>query len=69
MNFAVIDDPVKVAYPASAGEYFWAGVVTTLFWIDPAEELVVVMLTQYTPFNEPYFRDIMHRMVHAAMID
>jgi CubicO group peptidase (beta-lactamase class C family) len=69
LNFAVIDDPLKVAYPASAGEYFWAGVVTTLFWIDPEEELVVVMMTQYTPFNEPYFRDLMHRMVHAAIIE
>lgn len=26
-----------------------------------------VMLTQYTPFNKLYFRDIMHRMVRAAI--
>jgi len=69
LNFAVVSKPTEVAYPVSNGEYFWAGLATTLFWIDPEEDLVVVMLTQYLPFNEPYFRDLMHRMVHATIVD
>jgi CubicO group peptidase (beta-lactamase class C family) len=69
LNFAVVSAPAEVDYPVSDGEYFWAGLATTLFWIDPKEDLVVVMLTQYLPFNEPYFRDLMHRLVHAAIID
>ena len=69
LNFAVVNDLRKVAYPASEGEYFWAGIATTLFWIDPDEDLIVIMLTQYSPFNDHYFRDLMHRLVHAAIID
>jgi len=69
LNFAVVSAPAEVVYPVSNGEYYWAGLATTLFWIDPHEDLVVVMLTQYLPFNEPYFRDLMHRLVHAAIID
>jgi CubicO group peptidase (beta-lactamase class C family) len=69
LNLAVITKPTEVLYPVSDGEYFWGGLATTLFWIDPEQELVVVMMTQYLPWNEPYYRDLMHRMVHAAIID
>ena len=69
LNFAVYAEPADVPYPVSAGEYFWAGVASTTFWIDPEEDLVVIMLTQYLPFSDVYFRDLMHRLVHAAIID
>jgi CubicO group peptidase (beta-lactamase class C family) len=69
LNFAVYPSPTDVNYPVSAGEYFWAGLASTTFWIDPKEDLVVVMLTQYLPFSDVYFRDLMHRLVHAAIID
>jgi CubicO group peptidase (beta-lactamase class C family) len=69
LNFAIYPDPAEAAYPVSAGEYFWAGVASTTFWIDPKEDLVVIMLTQYLPFSDIYFRDLMHRLVHAAIID
>ncbi|MDH3751842.1 MAG: beta-lactamase family protein, partial [Gammaproteobacteria bacterium] len=69
LNFGVITDASGIDYPASDGEYFWGGLASTVFWIDPKEELIVVMLTQYLPFNSPYYRDLMHRMVHAAIIE
>ncbi|MCB0053632.1 MAG: beta-lactamase family protein, partial [Caldilinea sp.] len=37
----------------SAGEYGWAGVANTYFWIDPAEEMIGIMMTQHMPL-EPY---------------
>jgi len=69
LNFGVITDASGIGYPASDGEYFWGGLASTVFWIDPKEELIVIMLTQYLPFNGPYYRDLMHRMVHAAIIE
>ena len=69
LNVAVYPDPTIVEYPVSAGEYFWAGIATTLFWIDPKEELVVVMMTQYLPYNDIAYRDLMHRLVHAAILE
>ena len=69
LNVAVYPDPAIVEYPVSAGEYFWSGIATTLFWIDPSEELVVVVMTQYLPYNGIVYRDLMHRLVHAAIIE
>ena len=69
LNVAVVTNEHDVGYPASNGEYYWSGLATTLFWIDPSEDLVAIMLTQYFPFNDLYFRDIMHRMIYPAILD
>ncbi len=69
LNVAVITDPSRVTYPSSEGSYYWGGLASTVFWIDPQEDLVAILLTQYLPFNGPYFRDLMHRMVYAAILD
>jgi CubicO group peptidase (beta-lactamase class C family) len=34
-----------------AGEYGWAGAASTHFWISPKDDLIVVALEQYMPFN------------------
>ena len=69
LNVAVYSETDFAPYPVSRGEYFWSGIASTLFWIDPEEELVVVMLTQYLPFASPVYRDLMHRLVHAAILE
>lgn len=68
-NGIVVTDAAKINYPASDGEYSWAGLATTVFWIDPREELVVIMMSQYMPPKNSEYRDILHRLVHAAIIE
>ena len=69
LNFGVITDRNLVEMPASNGEYNWGGLATTSFWIDPEEELIVVFMTQYLPSDNAYYRDLLHRLVRAAIID
>lgn len=69
LNFAVITDTSKVDFPATQGEYFWAGAVTTLFWIDPKQDIVAIMMTQYQPFQIGVYTDLMHRYVNTAVLD
>jgi CubicO group peptidase (beta-lactamase class C family) len=33
------------------GEFFWDGAASTLFWVDPANELTAVLFVQVFPFN------------------
>src|SRR5690606_36431760 len=35
------------AGPGSVGEFGWAGAAKTYYWVDPAEALVGVMMSQY----------------------
>lgn len=69
LNVAVVADAADVDYTVNEGEYSWGGLATTLFWIDPVDDLVVILLTQYLPWSEPYYRDLMHRLVYAAIVD
>jgi len=69
LNVRVVTDPARGSYPVSPGEYDWDGLATTLFWIDPEQELIAIMLTQYLPWSAPEYDDLMHRLVRAAIID
>jgi CubicO group peptidase (beta-lactamase class C family) len=43
----VMLDVAETAGPGSVGEYGWAGAAKTYFWVDPAEDLVGLFMSQY----------------------
>jgi CubicO group peptidase (beta-lactamase class C family) len=47
LGFAVGLDTADGQISGTPGQYYWSGAASTLFWIDPAEELAVVFMTQY----------------------
>ena len=60
-----MDFAVRKGRPASAeenrgavGEFFWDGAATTLFWVDPANNLAAVYFVQTMPFDMSLHRDI-----------
>lgn len=53
-----IDFAVRVAPPVDAkenngvvGEFFWDGAASTLFWVDPVNELTAVLFVQLFPYD------------------
>jgi len=59
-----IDFAVRVAPPQSAeenmgtvGEFFWDGAASTLFWVDPVNELTAVLFVQVFPFAGTIHKD------------
>ncbi|MFC4095308.1 serine hydrolase domain-containing protein [Euzebyella saccharophila] len=53
-----IDFAVRTAPPANAeenngvvGEFFWDGAASTLFWVDPVNELTAVLFVQLFPYD------------------
>ena len=53
-----IDFAVRLRPPATAdeangvvGEFFWDGAASTLFWVDPVNELTAVLFVQIFPFD------------------
>jgi len=65
-----LDFAVRVAPPAdtdehfgAVGEFFWDGFASTLFWVDPANDLTAVLFVQIIPFNNGVhnaFRDAVY---------
>jgi CubicO group peptidase (beta-lactamase class C family) len=42
----------------STGEFFWDGAWSTLFWVDPANDMAVVFLVQKDPYDFSLHHDI-----------
>jgi CubicO group peptidase (beta-lactamase class C family) len=59
--------PVRNGFPASVGSYFWGGLASTLFWVDPQEDLVVVFLTQLIPSSSFNVRGQLESIIYAAL--
>ena len=49
LGFAVVQDPVKGHIQAREGEASWGGMASTVFWVDPVEEISCIFLTQLVP--------------------
>jgi CubicO group peptidase (beta-lactamase class C family) len=47
LGFAIIEGVSDPGDTASKGSLFWGGAAATYFWIDPAEDIVVVAMTQH----------------------
>ncbi|MBU6497660.1 MAG: beta-lactamase family protein [Rhodospirillales bacterium] len=69
LGFSVMLDPAKAQILGTPGEYAWGGAASTAFWIDPAEELAVVMLTQLTPSSTYPIRRELRVLTYQAIID
>jgi CubicO group peptidase (beta-lactamase class C family) len=69
LGFSVTMHPAKTLIPGSAGEYAWGGAATTSFWIDPAEELIAIFMTQVLPSSAYPIRRELRTMVYSAITD
>ncbi|MEE4144663.1 MAG: serine hydrolase domain-containing protein [Halieaceae bacterium] len=67
LGFANKLDPVRNGFPASVGSYFWGGLASTLFWVDPQEDLVVLFLTQLIPSSTFNFRGQLESIIYGAL--
>ena len=67
----MVDDarPARAQVPGSPGDHGWGGLASTMFLIDPAEELVVIFLTQLAPSSTYPLRAELRALVHQALID
>ncbi len=46
LGVGVTLDPAKAGIPGTAGEFTWGGMASTTFFIDPAEDMIVIFMTQ-----------------------
>jgi CubicO group peptidase (beta-lactamase class C family) len=66
LGFAVRTDDGMAPFAGSRGQFFWSGVGGTFFWIDPAEELFAVFMSQ-GPGQREYTRNLVRGLVYAAV--
>ena len=68
LTVAVRNGPGATGVVGSAGEFMWGGAASTTFWVDPAEELAVVFMTQLMPSGTFNFPDQLRALIYSAVL-
>jgi len=53
----------------SRGDFYWGGAASTIFWVDPVEDLSVVFMTQLMPSGTFNFRGQLKNLIYSAFSD
>lgn len=69
LGFSVVDDPAKNKVLSARGEFGWGGAASTVFWVDPAEEITALFLTQLLPSSTHPIRPQLRQLVRQAIVD
>ena len=69
LGFSVNQSPAQNGGLGSVGDYGWGGAASTVFSIDPAEELVFILMTQLLPSSTYPIRRQLRSTVYQSLVD
>jgi len=69
LGFSVVEELGGRGKPGSVGEYGWGGAYHSQYWVDPAEQLVVVYMTQLIPAGDLDDASKVRALVYQAIVD
>lgn len=69
LGVSVLLDPARAQIVGSPGEFAWGGAASTAFWVDPAEDLIVLLLTQLLPSSTYPLRRELRVLTYQTIVD
>ena len=67
LGFACNMNPAATMIPGSKGEFYWGGMFSTGFFVDPVEQIMMVFMTQLMPSSTYPVRREIKTMLYAAL--
>ncbi|WP_326524339.1 serine hydrolase domain-containing protein [Sphingomonas sp.] len=67
LGFAVTTDVAPTLVPGSVGEFYWGGLFSTAFFIDPVERIIMIFMTQMSPSSTYPVRRELKTMIYSAL--
>ena len=67
-NGIVFYDPEAAGIPVGKGTYHWDGAAGTWFWVDPANDLLFVGMTQFLSYTAPPLQATTQRLLADAIM-
>jgi CubicO group peptidase (beta-lactamase class C family) len=69
LGFSTTIDEAATLLPGSAGDMSWGGAASTYFWVDPREDLAVVLMAQLLPSSSYPIRRELRTLVYSAFTE
>jgi CubicO group peptidase (beta-lactamase class C family) len=67
LGFAVRVAPGHNPYPGSVGEFYWVGATGTVFWVDPKERLLAILMIQLPLTQTRHYRSLIRNLVYQTL--
>jgi CubicO group peptidase (beta-lactamase class C family) len=67
LGFAVTTNVARTMMPGSVGEFYWGGMFSTAFFIDPVERISMVFMTQLSPSSLYPVRRELKTLIYSAL--
>tara|TARA_B100001996_G_scaffold108806_1_gene82181 strand:+ start:472 stop:1674 length:1203 start_codon:yes stop_codon:yes gene_type:complete len=67
LGFSVMLDPAKSQTLSDIGEFGWGGMASTVFFINPKEEMLVIFMTQLIPSSTYQVRRELRSLIYSAL--
>lgn len=69
LGFAVNIDVARTMIPGSEGEFYWGGMYSTAFFVDPVERIHMVFMAQLMPSSTYPVRRELKTLIYSALSD
>jgi len=69
LGFAVLLDPAVAQIIGTPGEFYWGGAASTAFFVSPAEEMIMIFLTQLRPSSTYPIRRELRSTIYSAITE
>jgi CubicO group peptidase (beta-lactamase class C family) len=66
LGFATTIDSAATLTPCSTGDFYWGGMYSTAFFVDPVEDIIMIFMTQLMPSSTYPVRREIKTMIYSA---
>lgn len=67
LGFATTIDSAATLVPCSTGDFYWGGMYSTAFFVDPVEDIIMIFMTQLMPSTTYPVRREIKTMIYSAL--
>ena len=67
LGFATTIDSAATMTPCSTGDFYWGGMYSTAFFVDPVEDIIMIFMTQLMPSSTYPVRREIKTMIYSAL--
>ncbi|MDA9154202.1 beta-lactamase family protein [Gammaproteobacteria bacterium] len=67
LTLGVVQDAGKAGSYSTDGEFSWGGAASTIFWVDPVNQVTAVLMTQYMPSNKYPLREDLKALIYSGL--
>lgn len=69
LGYSVTTDLGRSAMPSAEGTYGWGGAYCTVFWVDPEDKVIGILMTQVRPYTHLNIRQDFQTLTYQALVD